>query len=114
LAAREPALKLGLAGAWYYRGDAHLRPDRLMASWRRVLEASGVLFKQCMVESIAREGDRARAVRTAAGEMQADAFVFATGALTRLLERDLGVAIPIQPGKGYSLTMPRPQLCPEI
>src|SRR5262249_32494365 len=29
----EPALKPGLAGAWYYPGDAHLRPDLLLESW---------------------------------------------------------------------------------
>ena len=38
LIAREPALKPGLAGAWHYPCDAHLRPDKLMAGWRRVLE----------------------------------------------------------------------------
>ena len=33
----EPALKPGLAGGWYYHDDAHLRPDKLMRSWREVL-----------------------------------------------------------------------------
>ncbi len=42
LVALEPALKAGLAGAWHYANDAHLRPDRLMASWRRILESRGV------------------------------------------------------------------------
>jgi D-amino-acid dehydrogenase len=45
--------------------------------------------------------------------MPAEAFVFATGAWTPLLGRELGCQIPIQPGKGYSITMPRPALCPE-
>ena len=27
---REPALKPGLAGAWFYERDCHLRPDRLL------------------------------------------------------------------------------------
>ena len=35
----EPALKPGLGGGWLYEGDAHLRPDRLMSSWRASLEA---------------------------------------------------------------------------
>src|SRR5262249_6751986 len=38
----EPALQPGLAGGWYYRDDAHLRPDKLMRAWRGVLEAGGV------------------------------------------------------------------------
>jgi D-amino-acid dehydrogenase len=46
LAALEPALKPGLAGAWHYEGDAHLRPDRLMKEFRRVLESLGVAIRE--------------------------------------------------------------------
>jgi D-amino-acid dehydrogenase len=109
----EPALKPGLAGGWLYEGDAHLRPDRLMASWRRLLETRGVtVHESCAIKSVVREQGRARAVVTSQGEMTSDAFVFATGALTPLLNRHLGCHIPIQPGKGYSITMPRPTRCP--
>ena len=38
----------------------------------------------------------------------------ATGAWTPLLNRELGCKVPIQPGKGYSITMPRPAKCPTI
>jgi D-amino-acid dehydrogenase len=112
---REPALKPGLAGGWLYDTDAHLRPDRLMAEWRRVLGAKGVtVHEHCPVQTLVREQGRARAVLTAQGEMTADAFVFATGALTPLLARQLDCRIPIQPGKGYSITMPRPARCPVV
>jgi D-amino-acid dehydrogenase len=115
LTAFEPALLPGLAGGWFYAGDAHLRPDKLMASWRRVLQARGVTVREsCAVHSLVREGRRARAVVTAQGELAADAFVFATGALTPRLSKPLGCPIPIQPGKGYSLTMPRPARCPSV
>src|SRR5262249_31495064 len=115
LIAVEPALKPGLAGGWLYERDAHLRPDRLMASWQRVLEARGVTVREgCPVEGIVREHGRARAVVTKLGEMAAEAFVFATGALTPLLSRHLSCPIPIQPGKGYSLAMPRPARCPTL
>jgi D-amino-acid dehydrogenase len=111
----EPALKRGLAGGWHYDTDAHLRPDRLMTEWRRVLENRGVKIQDnCEVTSIARDGSTARAVVTNGGEFAADAFVVATGAWTPLLNRELGCWIPIQPGKGYSITMPRPALCPAI
>ena len=33
--ALEPALRPGLAGGWFYHDDAHLRPDKLLASWRQ-------------------------------------------------------------------------------
>jgi D-amino-acid dehydrogenase len=110
----EPALKPGLAGGWLYEHDAHLRPDRLMAQWRRVLEARGVTIREgCPVKGLAGDGGQGRAVMTDRGEsLGADAFVFATGALTPLLEPYLGCRLPIQPGKGYSITMARPRLCP--
>ncbi len=111
--ALEPALKPGLPGGWLYEEDAHLRPDRLMASWRQSLSARGVTVHEgCAVRSIIREDSRAQAVMTQRGRLEAEAFVFATGALTPLLEEHLGCRIPIQPGKGYSITMPRPAPCP--
>ncbi len=42
VAALEPALKTGLAGGWHYEEDAHLRPDRLLSSLRRLLVGRGV------------------------------------------------------------------------
>jgi D-amino-acid dehydrogenase len=109
----EPALKPGLAGGWLHETDAHLRPDRLMAEWRRVLQGRGVTIREhCEVHAIERDPGRARAVVTTQGLASADTFVFATGAWTPLLSKHLGCKIPIQPGKGYSITMPRPARCP--
>ncbi|MCI0358651.1 MAG: FAD-dependent oxidoreductase [Planctomycetaceae bacterium] len=113
LVAMEPALKPGLPGAWLYETDAHLRPDRLMAELKRVLAARGVTIReQCPAKRIVRENGRARAVQTPAGELAADAFVLAAGALSPRWSRELGCRMPIQPGKGYSITMPRPARCP--
>ena len=44
----EPALRPGLAGGWYYHDDAHLRPDKLMSAWRRVLEAGGATIRETL------------------------------------------------------------------
>ncbi|HEV3164086.1 MAG TPA: FAD-dependent oxidoreductase [Isosphaeraceae bacterium] len=115
LLALEPALNPGLAGGWYYEDDAHLRPDKLLKSWRRALEASGVkVLENCALRGFVRESGRARAIETSQGELTADAYVVAAGALTPLLSRDLGCRIPIQPGKGYTITMPRPASCPTV
>ena len=65
-----------------------------------------------------RDSKRANRGATAAvtphGELAADLFVVAAGAWTPLFNRQLGCRVPIQPGKGYSLTMPRPAVCPKI
>jgi D-amino-acid dehydrogenase len=111
----EPALKPGLAGGWYYHDDAHLRPDKLMSAWRRYLEASGVtIVENCGFQSFRSGQGRAEAAETTQGELSGDVFVVAAGAWTPLLNESLGVRVPIQPGKGYSLTMPRPSVSPRI
>ncbi len=115
LAAFEPALKPNLPGAWLYDTDAHLRPDRLMAELKRVLVARDVTIReQCAAKSLVHERGRARAVTTADGPIEADAFVIAAGALSPHWSGDLGCRLPIQPGKGYSITMPRPARCPSV
>ena len=109
----EPSLKADLAGAWYFKSDAHLRPDRLMKSWRAVLDRLHVeILENCRLLDFDCPHDTVRAVSTSQGAFPADRIVVATGALTPMLNRQLKCNIPIQPGKGYSLTMDRPQSCP--
>jgi D-amino-acid dehydrogenase len=109
----EPALLPGLAGGFFFDEDAHLRPDKLLLSWREVLEASGVVIREhCGFRGFRRQAGRALAADTQQEGLTADAFVVATGAWTPLLADQLGCKVPIQPGKGYSLTMPRPSICP--
>ncbi len=111
----EPALRPGLAGGWYYHDDSHLRPDKLMKAWRLALECQGVaICEKCTLQGFQTSSGRATAALTDQGELEADLFVVATGAWTPLLNKELGCRVPIQPGKGYSLTMPRPARCPQI
>lgn len=111
----EPAIKCGVAaGAWFQKADAHLRPDKMMKCWRGALDARGVkIIENCDVNRWRRENGRAVAALTSNGEISADYFVLAAGALTPMLKNELGCKIPIQPGKGYSMTMPRPARCPQ-
>lgn len=113
LAALEPALLPGMAGGYLYESDAHLRPDRLMAELKRVLLARGVEVREnCAVTGISAANGTARALHTSTGDVTGDEFVIATGAWAPQLNAALGCKLPIQPGKGYSLTMPRPATCP--
>lgn len=108
LAALEPSLKPGLAGGWLYEGDAHLRPDRLMRELRRVLLGMGVEIREnCPVTGLIQNSGRASGVATAGGELSAEDVVLATGAWAPQLAKELGQRIPIQPGKGYSITYPK-------
>lgn len=109
----EPALQPDMAGGWLYESDAHLRPDKLMSSLRQVLEKRGIAIRErCEVLGITKQSRLGRSVETTLGTLSGDAFVFATGAWTPFLNKPLGCRVPIQPGKGYSITMPRPSICP--
>lgn len=119
LAEVEPALKPGLAGAWHYKNDAHLRPDKLMSELHTRLVDMGVeiIPQRQMTGFVVRHG-KAVGIHVTDGDQGtsdiiADEFVVATGPLTPLLNKELGCKIPIQPGKGYSITMPRPTVCPQ-
>ncbi len=109
----EPAIKPGFGGAWHYEGDCHLRPDKLMDELRAKLEGRGVQIIESMtIDGFVREGRSAKAVSSGGQAVDADAFVVATGAMTPFLNDHLGLKVPIQPGKGYSLTMPCPSNMP--
>jgi D-amino-acid dehydrogenase len=109
----EPALKPGSAGAWHYTTDGQLHPEKLMRAWRQVLQEQGVDIREhCELRELVVERGLARRLVTSQGAFAADQVVIAAGAATARLHRLLRVPIPIQPGKGYSLTMRRPALCP--
>lgn len=116
LAALDPSLTMRAAGGVYFPGDCHLEPERLVAALRDLAARAGVAFRW---ETPAlgwrrRAGGRAVAVVTPGGEVAADDFVVAGGSATEALLRPLGCRVPIQPGKGYSFTVPTPPRLPRV
>src|SRR5436190_20949094 len=56
--------------------------------------------------------NRITSVQTRGGELAADEFILSAGVWTGQLGRDLGLRLPMQAGKGYSLTLPTPGRSP--
>ncbi|WP_166822288.1 NAD(P)/FAD-dependent oxidoreductase [Thalassoroseus pseudoceratinae] len=109
----EPALKTGLAGAFHYPHDTSLRPDLLASQWSERLRKRGVKFQEnCPVHGVGSNNSLVNHLATSTGELKADYYVFATGAWSRRLSRELKCSIPVQPGKGYSVTMTPPNPSP--
>lgn len=109
----DSGLRSGLMGAFHYPEDASVRPDLLNKAWVERLKQRGVQFiENCKLSSVIKDGGKVTAVVTSHGELKADRFVFAMGAWSTHWSKELGCRIPIQPGKGYSVTLDRPESCP--
>jgi D-amino-acid dehydrogenase len=115
LQATEPALREDICGAWHHRTDSHLRPERLLQSWKQALIRAGVRIEEhCRLERFAAAGGRITAALTNCGAFTGCEVVLAAGAWSAPLARLLKLKLPLQPGKGYSITMTRPAVCPRI
>lgn len=113
LAADEPALLPGMAGAIHFPGDAQLRPDRYTAELARLVRAAGgVIEEGVCVTGFETGRNGIEAVQTSEGRRSGGRVLLALGAWSPQFARNLGLAIPVQPGKGYSITYERPALAP--
>jgi D-amino-acid dehydrogenase len=111
----EPTLSERVCGAWHHRADSCLRPELLMSAWTRAARRRAVEIDEgCRLNGFETHNGKVTAAQTTAGRFTADRFVLAAGAWSADLTRRIGVRIPVQPGKGYSITMERPAVCPRI
>ncbi len=112
---REPALNGSIVGGHFHPGDAQLRPERYCAELARAIVALGGEIHESTTSSGFRTmGDRIESVVTDQGEFAGREIVFALGAWSPQVARQLDLRIPIQPGKGYSITYTRPARYPRI
>jgi len=79
-----------------------------------VRAAGGVIHEHTAVAGLRTDGGRILAVNTSQGEFTAAEVVYALGAWSPQLAKTVGLKLPIQPGKGYSITFRRPELAPAI
>lgn len=113
LPAADPALKPGLAGGFLYEDDAYVDPALLGKAWSQSLAEAGVTFvENCTIRSIEKVHGRVTHVVTDVETLPADQVLIAAGAWSAEFAQSLGCRIPIEPGKGYSITMASPKLRP--
>src|SRR5262249_7893471 len=67
----------------------------------------GVAFRfDTTIERVEIAGGKVAGVRTRTGLLTADAYVAALGSYPPIMLRPLGIAIPVYPIKGYSISVP--------
>lgn len=104
---REPHFAVDLLGGVYYPEAAILEPARFLAGLAVAARRRGADIREgTQVTSVELAGGRVRGVRTAEGDVEADAVVLATGPFSKELAQRVGARLPVQPGKGYHRDVP--------
>ena len=117
VAALEPGIRMNVEGGVYFPRDRHLTPARFVAEMQRRLVDAGVDFvwnTEVAGWRIEREKHVRAASTTDGREIEGDEFVLCGGSWSPGLVRELGLELPIEAGKGYSLTLPAPRKSPAI
>jgi len=107
----EPALAPDIVAGLHVLPERTVRPEAVCASVAEHLRVRGVRIEEdCEVGSFQFEGARARAVDIGGTQVEADAFLIATGAEAARLAGQCGSRLPLQAGKGYSITVSEPEV----
>jgi D-amino-acid dehydrogenase len=107
----EPTLSDRVAGGLFVPEERHLRPESLnQGLLHRVRELGVEVQTHTEVTGAVHDNGRLTAVETREGSIEGDQFVIAAGAWTALLGDSFGYSVPVQAGKGYSLTFEHPTI----
>lgn len=112
---RDPTITMDVSGSVYFPLDGHLSPSRLMTTLATELARLKATFRyDSAVTGFAIEGNRLRAVQTSTGDVPGDQFVICSGIWSSPMAYQLGLKLPMQAGKGYSLTLSEPRQLPTL
>ncbi len=110
----DESVQTSAKGGAYFSEDAHIDPGKFVSEMSAFLRKNGVeIHTGVEAEEFDVQNGRINAVRTNRGEMCADKFVLAGGAFSAVLARKLRLKLPIQPAKGYSVTLHSPKNMPQ-
>jgi D-amino-acid dehydrogenase len=114
-AALDPTVTMAISGSVFFPKDCHLPPGRYIAELEAELVRLGVTFLwETEVVGFEVEGRALRAVMTSKGLVEGQEMVLCGGVWSESLARQLGLKIPMQAGKGYSLTLVHPRQLPGL
>lgn len=111
----EPNILPAIVGGVHYTGYAHLIPDRFVRELARVAQSRGACLQTgAEVIDFETSGRRISTVVTTRGDFRPNQVVLAAGAWSAVIARKLGLSLPIQAAKGYSVTVKRPPTAPHL
>ena len=102
----QPDIPMDIAGAFWYKSDAHSTPELFINNLKDYLIKKCVGFKlENTVKYFQKNNKQIQKVVTDKGIFEADEFVLSTGAWSQQILKDLGIKLLIQPGKGYRINV---------
>ncbi len=111
----ETGLAVSAVGGIFYHQDAHLDPQDFIASLTSKVSENAVQVKaETEVTGFDLHQGKIRTVKTTGGDFSANQVVLAGGSWSPEIVAALGVKLPIQAGKGYSVTVSRPNVKPRL
>ena len=115
-AALDPGAKMNIEGSVHFPLDCHLSPEKFMRVLREESARLGAEFIwESEVTEISTTGRRIDSVTlNGTSQIEADEFIVCGGTWSPELTQKLGLRIPMQAGKGYSLTLQNPRQSPQI
>jgi len=109
----EPCLQPDVIGGVFLENYAHLSPDRFVLEMARLAGDKGaVLQTGTEVLGFETDGRRISSVVTTRGDFSPHQVVLAAGSWSALLASQLGIRLPIQAAKGYSVTVKKTPAMP--
>ena len=109
-----PGLRCELAGAYFFPEDGHLDPMLFTRAMAARAEQAGALVVPGAEALSLEPAPRGVRVLTTKGWFETSQVVLAAGAWTPFLTQGLGLRLPVEPAKGYSVDVDRPADFPEM
>ncbi len=112
----EPNMQLDIHGAVYYPNDAHVHPGQLMSELKALLLKQGVTFSfNTKVVDIKEKADGGiDVISFNRKKISGTHAVVCSGTWAPDLMKKLDIKLPVQAGKGYSITLKAPSKIPKI
>lgn len=111
----DPAITMNVQGSVWFPDDCHLNPAAFSALMKqRVRALGGEIRYGVPCERIEQAHGRVTAIYAHGERHEIDQLLVAGGSWSAEILRDLGMKLPLQAGKGYSLTLENPRQLPQL
>lgn len=109
----EPMLRKEISGGIFFPEDAHLDPEKFVGALaERLKEPRTTILEQAKVHEFETLNNTIKVIRTTRGDFKPKHVVLAAGAWSPELVKNLGINLPVQPAKGYSISAKKPKIYP--